>query len=88
MYVYMPIPLTNWLGGFLTLSTSETTSGATEVCVSGDERGMGGCCGTCRVRCPMSRVVLLVWRKSSSRIASVVSPSAMTIVIVNGMSER
>ena len=36
-------------GGILTLSTSETTSGATDVCDRGSERGMGGCCGTCRV---------------------------------------
>ena len=36
-------------GGILTLSTSETTSGTTDVSDRGGERGMGGCCGTCRV---------------------------------------
>ena len=62
-------------------------SGATDVCDHGGETGMGGFCGTCRVQRLMSKIHLLVWRKSSPRIASVVSRSVMTIVIVNVMSE-
>ena len=74
-------------GGILTVSTRETMSGELDGCGCGGDRGIGGYRETCRVRCPMSRTHRLVCRKSRLRIASVVNPSAMTIV-VKGMLER
>jgi len=42
-------------GVILTVSTRETMSGELDGCGCGGDRGIGGDCETCRVRCPMSR---------------------------------
>ena len=74
-------------GGILTVSTRATVIGEFGT-GCGCIKGIGGCLVICKVRFPMSRIHWLARRKSRPRIASVVSPSAITTVAVNGMSER